>query len=159
MNPQTLSTTPFSVGLRLTGYSLSTTTIDNGDWKIQLQLLLWKQQRVCITTFVFVMEPKSEIVAFLEHTLTCGVTGELPLLPLLRTLRELSTGWHAIAQSLKSPKIGWRSTLRASSLGMAKSIVAEAEALSREAGSQRPTAKRVPKAGATTRSRRSRAIS
>lgn len=158
MNQQIPSTTPYSVALRLTGYALSTTTMDNGDWRIQLQLLLWRQQRVCITTFEFVMEPKSEIVAFLEHTLTLGVTGELPLLPLLRTLRELSTGWHAVAQSLKFPRIGWRSTLRQSSLDTAKSIVA-AEASARSDGSQRRSRSSVPKAGATTRSRRSRAIS
>lgn len=158
MNQQMPSTTQFSVGLHLTGWLLSTGTTAHGLWKTQLTLLLWTQGRVAITTFEFELEPQSETVAFLQHVLTLGVAGELPLRPLLSTLRELSTHWGMISQSVKSPRIGSIPTSRLPSLDMARSISGlTGEALGLKAGSSTRSRQSVRKAGGTTRQRRSRA--
>lgn len=154
------STTPFSVGLHLTGWLLSTGTTDHGQWRIQLTLLLWTQGRVATTTFEFVVEPQSETVAFLERVLTLGVAGELPLPRLLSTLRELCTHWGATSQSLKSPRIGSTPTSRSPSLDMAKSISGLTGApLDLLDGSPRRSATSARSAGETTRRRRSRGSS
>jgi len=158
MNQQMPTTTPFSVGLHLTGWLLSTGTTEHGLWRTQLTLLLWTQGRVVTTTFEFELEPQSETVAFLERVLTLGVAGELPLRRLLSTLRELCTHWGATSQSVKSPRIGSIPTSRLPSLDMAKSISGLTDtALVSKDGSERRSRKPARKVAGTTRRRRSSA--
>ncbi len=155
MNQPMPTTTPFSAGLHLTGWLLSTGTTENGLWRTQLTLLLWTQGRVVTITFEFELEPQSETVAFLEQCLTFGVQGVLPLRRLLSTLRELATHWGATSQSVKLPKIGSIPTSRLPSLDMAKSISGLTDSqVGRSDGSQKRSRKSARKAGGTTQRQR-----
>lgn len=154
MRIQDFSTTPYSQAYRLAAWSYSTTTIETGEWRTLLTLLLWKRGRVSTITFEFYLTPASETQLTVEQALTYGVSGELPLRPLVNTLLALSTGWSMTSQSLKLPKNGIGTTSLKPSLVRAKMILEQA-GLGQTGGSSKRSPKPASKAAGTTRRRRS----
>lgn len=154
MQTQHVATTPSSQAFRLAAWSYSTTTTMTGEYNTLLTLLLWRPGRVSTTTFVFELKPESEMLATVEQALTFGVSGELPLRPLLSTLRALCTGWSMTSQSLRFPKNGIGSTSQKPSLELARQVLMAA-GFDRMDGSTPPSPKSAPKVDGTRRQRRS----